>query len=653
MSSMTARRTASGEVGRLRMGFWSTFVGSIGLCVMIHFAAPLFADDQFLRLVMVILFFGCLSSATWSFSQPFRDYFRARLRWQYADAGPAVLDSVERYSLRIARFAGTLSNVATVGVGLIGLGVLCYWDLLGPMPRLGLWLVWAGFAALAAVPLAALLGAGGLREALALRRQFEEEAHVAGTRLRSATTEVEERAAEAAPPVTVSGPMTFVAGGYDWNVGDFYKNVAIFGQTGTGKTVCVLNALLDGLLGATAAAGKPASALILDPKGDFRDKIGHLAAEHGRTRDLVVIDPYDPKRSIRWNPLDSDDDAMEIAGRFAAVMETLAPSGSDDTFWIESAKRLVQNLIQLLRAARPGEPPSLVEIYEAAVNDDQLEHWGRMIPDSTYDDSIDVRRMVGFLQDVWMTMPTDTRGSVRSFVSNMLGPFLTAPYDTLFAGRSTVRVADVLDRGLLLYVHMPIADREVMARVVSTFVKLEFYREVLLRLDKPRPSFFLCDEFQSFLTDGQGRGDADAFARTRQSNHANIVAFQNLSSLFKQTPRREPVLNLLGNCATKLFLRNTEKETNEYASELFGEQIEMLTATSTNISGSARGTGGSGSVSRTAQYQARIRRDAFARLAVPSREDGSQFAESIGHLASRSQVETRRMKWKVHPIGER
>ena len=216
---------------------------------MIHVAAPLFAADGFLRLAMVVLFFGCLASATWSFSQPFGDFFRARMQWKYADAGPVVVDNVERYAMRITRFAGMLSSVATVGVGLIGLGVLCYWNLLPSMTRFGPRLIWAGFAALAAVPVFALVGAAGLREARALRRQFEEEAHIAGTRLRSATTELEDRRAETAPPVTVTGPMTFRAGGYDWNVTDFYKNVAIFGQTGTGKTVCVLNALFDGLLG--------------------------------------------------------------------------------------------------------------------------------------------------------------------------------------------------------------------------------------------------------------------------------------------------------------------------------------------------------------------------------------------------------------------
>lgn len=253
-----------------------------------------------------------------------------------------------------------------------------------------------------------------------------------------------------------------------------------------------------------------------------------------------MIDPAAPKSSMRWNPLDSEDDAQEIAGRFAAVMEILNPGGKDDSFWIDSARRLVENLIALMRFARPGEPPSLVEIYAAAMSDSTVEAWLQQITEATYASTPEVGRTIDFFDDVWAPMPADMRGTIRSFVSNMLGSFLKPPYDTLFAGRSTVTLGEVLDQGRILYVNMPIAEKEVMARVVSTFIKLEFYREVLKRRKKPRPSFFLCDEFQSFFTVGQGRGDADAFERTRESNHANIVAFQNLNALFKQTERREP-----------------------------------------------------------------------------------------------------------------
>ncbi|WP_300034168.1 type IV secretory system conjugative DNA transfer family protein [uncultured Roseobacter sp.] len=647
------RKVTSADLTEASITFWGGFAGSLALCIAIHFIAPGFRNDDFLRMVLVVLFFGCLASATWSLTKPFADFTSAKMRWQYAEAGPSVMQSVERYLVRINRYVAMIGNILTIGIGALGLAVLTDWELFSPLASLRKPLYWISFGAIAAAPLASLVMSSRLREAYILRVQINEEMEISGTKTRDTTHLAEERAEAAREAVEVTAPMSFCAGGYDWRVPDFYKNVAIFGQSGTGKTVCVLNALLDGLLGATGAAGQPAAALILDPKGDFRDKIDALAQRHGRKRDLLIIDPDQPKTSMRWNPLDTDDDAQEVAGRFAAVMETLNPSGGDDAFWIDNTKRLVQNLIALLRFARPNEPPSLIEVYEAAMSDEKIKAWGKQVPDGVYDGNVEVSRTFDYFFDVWFTMPTDTRGTVRSFVSNMLGTFLTPPYDDLFSGHSTAQIGEVIDKGGILYVNMPIADKEVMSRVVSTFIKLEFYREVLKRRDKPRPSFFLCDEFQSYFTTGQGRGDADAFERTRQSNHANIVAFQNLNALFKQTDRQEPVLNMLGNCGTKIFLRNTERETNEFASDLFGEHIETMTGASVNVAQGARGRGSGAAISNTAQYSARVKKDEFANLGVPSREENEPFAEAIVHLAARSKVEMKKMRWKVHPIVER
>lgn len=645
-------KISTDEIRHRKIYFWSSSAGALTLAVLIHLLAPGFMDRAFTRMMLVIMFFGALATATWSLSQPFRDYNNARMRWQFADAPPGVRQNVERYLIRTNRVAARLSIVSTLGVISIALAVLSHWDMFRAIAGFRTLFYWGGFGCLVLTPVVLVASAGELREARAMRRQMDEEMQISGSRMRDARTATEDISFRAQQAVEVIAPMKFRAGEYDWNVSDFYKSAAIFGQPGSGKTICVLNALLDGLLQATGAAGQPASALILDPKGDFHDKIGTLASNHGRKNDLLIIDPAEPRKSICWNPLDSDDDAQEIAGRFGAVMEILNPSGKNDTFWIDSAKRLVENLISLLRYARPDAPPSLIEIYEAALSDEVIEGWGRMISDDTYDASHEVERTFRYFFDVWLPMPSDMRGTIRSFVSNMLGSFLRAPYDTLFAGRSTVRMGEVLDQGKILYVNMPIADKEVMARVVSTFIKLEFYREVLKRRRKPRPSFFLCDEFQSFFTVGQGRGDADAFERTRESNHANIIAFQNLNALFKQTERREPVLNLLGNCAIKIFLRNTEKETNEYASELFGQYIETLSGSSVSIGqGLKQSTSGS-SISGSAQYAARIKKDEFTALEVPSVDDNSPYAQAIAHLAARAQVQTRRMRWKVHPIGK-
>lgn len=648
-----AAKVTYDEMQKATIAFWSGLVGSLVVAFGIHIFAPTLDRDPIVTPGLVLLFFGCLASATWSLTTPFAEFLAARMRWKFSNSGPAINHMVERYVIRLSRYVTTIGNVATIGVGFIGVGVLSNWPLFDVLSGYGSTLIWIGFCCLLALPIVALSGIRQLREAMVLKHQIDDEAAAMGISTRTAATEAAERKAEEGPSVKITGPMTFTAGGYDWNVGDFYKNTAIFGQTGSGKTICVLNALLDGMLGATGAAKLPAAALILDPKGDFRDKIEALSRAHGRKDDLVIIDPDDLERSISWNPLDSEDDALELAGRFGAVMEILDASGQDDAFWINSTKRLVENLISLLRYARPNTPPDLVEVYQAAMSDQKIEDYGRLVSEDVFEASPDVKRTFDYFFDVWLPMPADTRATIRGFVTNMLGSFLKEPFDTLFSGKSSTTIAQVLDEGKILYVHMPIAEREVMARVVTTFVKLEFYREVLRRPRKKRPSFLLCDEFQSFFTVGQGKGDADAFERTRESNHANIVAFQNLNALFKQTDRKEPVLNLLGNCAIKLFLRNTEKETNEYASDLFGEHIETLSSTSVGVAGGRRGARGDGTVSGNAQYSARVKKDAFSGLAVPSREEGKKWAEVIGHLASRSTVETPRMSWKVHPIGKR
>ncbi|MEO6594130.1 MAG: TraM recognition domain-containing protein [Planctomycetota bacterium] len=194
--------------------------------------------------------------------------------------------------------------------------------------------------------------------------------------------------------------------------------------------------------------------------------------------------------------------------------------------------------------------------------------------------------------------------------------------------------------------------------MVCTFVKLEFQREILRRPNKTRRSFFFCDEFQSFFTIQQGKGDADFFERTRQSKHANIIATQNLPALLKVSPQdKNQVLNLLGNCAVKIFLRNTDDETNQFASKLFGQKI--VTLGSANFGGGGGGGGGmlggmrptAGGYSGNAQYDACVRPEEFARLAIPSQTAGIGHADAIVHLGSRAEVERKKLRWVVHPLG--
>ena len=92
--------------------------------------------------------------------------------------------------------------------------------------------------------------------------------------------------------------------------------------------------------------------------------------------------------------------------------------------------------------------------------------------------------------------------------------------------------------------------------------------------------------------------------------------------MLAEASKPEIVRNFLGNCAVKLFLRNTDGETNELASkEVFGEYSAVVV----NLSESGSGRGGSGgfaqsgSMGEQLQRQRRVPPERFAALAVPDR----------------------------------
>ena len=255
-----------------------------------------------------------------------------------------------------------------------------------------------------------------------------------------------------------------------------------------------------------------------------------------------------------------------------------------------------------------------------------------------------------YYENTWLPMPDRTRAGVQLQLSNMLDPFSLEPFRTLFSGRSDVKMDQALDQGAVVYVHMPVARRETMSKVICTFVKLEFFREVLIRPDKIRPSFFFCDEFQTFFTVGEGRGDAEFFERSRQSLHANVVATQNVEALFKQSPEESPIKNLLANCGSKIFLRNTDERTNQFASQLFGQSLESKIGSSRNAAEGGifkNPTKSSSSISTTVEYADRIRPEEFSRLVQPSRHESIEHTESIVHLGSRSTIQQLRLQWPL------
>lgn len=622
----------------------------VAVIVVVHVLPKDYAPRSTWRLFLTTAYFAAALYGLWQLLERRSGFFRTLYAWMYEDAPPSMDRLWLRYHHAIDQLVGVMVYILLALIGSTALSVYAMW-----FPGIGGMsafynLVW--WFAVVALVLAPFASGNMINEIRQTRGILQREVATGYFKPRAMKDLVgpDVKKVNEDRPVVVKNERTFSVGGRDWQWEDLTKNCVIFGQTGSGKTICVLNPLIDAIIASTAKSKDACGGLVLDPKGDFQGKLRKLLKKHGRERDLLVIDPARPDESIRWNPLDNGDDELEIAARFAAVLECLGMKESGSSFWIDSAKKFIRHAVALIRLTNPPEePPQFRDIAEMAASFEA-------ICDRT--DRLDVsdsrcEQCLSFFANEWSDLADETRSSIQAYITNMVDPFLMEPYATVFAGKSTMRIADMIERGKILYVNMPVADKEAMSKTIGTFVKLEYFREVLKRPDKRRPTFFLCDEFQSFFTVAAGKGDADFFERNRQSNHVNIIATQNLQALLKVSDKKEPVHNLLGNCLVKIFLRNTDEETNKYASSLFGQELVAMGGGGVAGMGVVGGRGGYGGGSQASdQYDSVVRPERFVELAIPSRAHGTDFAEAIVHDASGGVIDrhAKKLRWKVHPI---
>jgi len=626
--------------------FWA-----IIFCVVHIFPfSNIHAPRSSIRLIGTLAFFTSALMLCWQMMEPRERYIQTLFLWRFEDAPESLERFWKRYLFSLQRACRVGAMIMMAFFVTTALKVLDQWypgfNFIAGINHL-LWM-----AAMAAIVLLPFTGGFLFTESMQRRRQLVEQLEITSWFKPRKSTDIWnpkiDRAKKEA--VRVLGDRKFQAGGVKWYWNALTKNCIVFGMTGSGKTICVLNAMVDAIMASTRSSDELPSILVIDPKGDYGEKVGRLCNNYGREKDLLILDPANPQSTIRWNPLDSLDDDYELASRFTAVMEALGTKSGETSFWLDSARKFLRHSIYLLRKTNPlGTPPSFHEISRLLNSDSEIvRRTDRLnVTDSSTGPCLDY-----FVE--WIEMPDEQRGGVQSHLSNMIDPFLMEPYKTVFAGRSTARISEMITAGKILYVNMPIADKEVMARTIGTFVKLEYFREVLKRPGKERPSLYVCDEFQVFYTDSQGKGDADFFERCRQSNHVNLVATQNLPSLLKQAKKKSSIDNFLGNCATKIFLRNADIETNQYASKLIGQSI--VATGSSAASGSRGGLGkigmGGAAVadSQTDQFVDRVRPERFTELIVPSEDESVDYAEAIIHQGARSTVSHEKTSWRVHPI---
>lgn len=354
------------------------------------------------------------------------------------------------------------------------------------------------------------------------------------------------------------------------NLADAAKNIAIFGETGTGKTTRVVNHLL------VQALDFDAGALIFDVRGDFHQTALHAARLTGKTAQRIGVGHLGLNLLAGLTP-------STAAGVLEAAFKLLGQGEGDSAFWLSLAVVRCQNALGVLNHV--PDHYSLRGLYRFIFNDhfrksaiatanDALLELQVQAADGDVQAALDMRRLKGALDYETTVAPAYTdkeRSGINRTIETALARFTDPELEDAFctARHGHARIDDLLD-GAIFVVNVPREQFKAAARVVYLFLKERFFQALNTRAQMPpgprkdRPVLFLCDEYQQICS----AGDATFFDTSRALNVVAIVAAQSVEAYINVTGNEHTANALLANFTNIIAFRSTERTMNYLAGKL-------------------------------------------------------------------------------------
>jgi len=269
------------------------------------------------------------------------------------------------------------------------------------------------------------------------------------------------------------------------NLRDAAKNIAIFGETGTGKTTRVVNHLL------VQALDFDCGGLIFDVRGDFHTTATHAAQLTGKTIQRIGVG------QLGLNLLDGLT-PNTAAGFLKAAFKLLGQGEGDSAFWLSLAVARSQAALAVLFHV-PGAY-SLKGLYDyvfdercrkaaiAVVGDALLELQVRAA-DGDRDASLDARRLksaIDYEATIAAQYTEKERSGVNRTIETALACFADPELEDAFCtdAGDQANLADVLN-GSVFVVNVPRERFKAAASVIYLFLKERFFQAVNARAQLP------------------------------------------------------------------------------------------------------------------------------------------------------------------------
>ncbi len=339
-----------------------------------------------------------------------------------------------------------------------------------------------------------------------------------------------------------------------------YQNILITGSIGSGKTSSSITNILDFFIKSNIYG------LVLDVKGNYVNVVKDVALKYSKQSNIIQISL---ESNFRYNPLDKPNiKSLELAFTVRKVLTLISVNNTSDSYWLDKVEAYIKDFITLIRVY--NDYVNFIEIHKLVIDkeylDLKLNEVKSIILKNTFNDDklFEINSSLSNIQNEYLKLDERTSSIIRSEITRITDVF-TSDYNV---SQKFCSKTDKLDfsQDYICVLSMNIAENKKLAKIISTYLKLDFQKQIL-NFNK-KPTFFICDEYQEF----SNVEDANFFSLSREFKCINVVSMQSYTSLSNSLNNSNAAKVIVQNLVNKIWFRNDDIYTVEEIIKQIGKE---------------------------------------------------------------------------------
>ncbi len=379
--------------------------------------------------------------------------------------------------------------------------------------------------------------------------------------------------------------------GYRWSINDFCRGWLITGDTGSGKTFA-LRKVMHQVFARTKQ--RPWGGLLIDEKGDEVKALVEIAARHGRSQDVFLLETRPDDAPADWQPKERfnllSDLRIPSSTYAKALVDTAAMTGGkegEQAFFRNQSLINIGEGIELLRVM--GRVPTVSDLLEVLRYRDilngclrEVESKAQAQPQS--EGAATAARVVNHFRNSFLRQPEEQLGGIISTIETFLLFFTKPEIAEVFCTAENTFDFDMIEHGGIIAVSMP-QKLSVERRYLNCLLKLLYYQHVRQRFrvkDKSKLNLLVLwqDEVQRFISEADG--DVDIM---RSARGTSVMATQSKMSLFPPLGGKEKAQVTILNLRNRIMFTAADKDCGELSADLLGKRQEWKRSISSGKGG--------------------------------------------------------------------